>query len=236
MPPSPITSTSVYRPAMTVPIPSLFGALATRGAGGRRCRRPSWHRDRAGRTSPVAPFGPRYSVATSFGLGAPGSDASVAGVLPGCRRRSRVALLPQAVPVGSLGPAVQSMVASFGTWAVFATGSAMCIPIASGSPGVGSGDVSGAGRGGGGRGVGVGRPRAITGDRQAHEAAGAEALWGGHRLQSPATRASVRFAGHGEICSWRKTIGDRRECEPSEGRTDREPACPRARRATAPAQ
>ena len=33
MPPSPITSTSVYRPAMTVPIPSPVGTLAARGRG-----------------------------------------------------------------------------------------------------------------------------------------------------------------------------------------------------------
>ena len=33
MPPSPITSTSVYRPAMTLPIPSQVATMAPRGAG-----------------------------------------------------------------------------------------------------------------------------------------------------------------------------------------------------------
>ena len=117
MPPSPITSTSVYRPAMTVPIPSPVGPLAVRGVGtadaaavvasgsGRASDSVDSRAEVAsgsGRAKvPVAPYGPTVAVACSVGLGAPGSDASVADAVP---ERSTVARWPGTnAPVASAG-------------------------------------------------------------------------------------------------------------------------------------
>ena len=76
MPPSPITSTSVYRPAMTVPIPSPVVTRAARGVGAFDAAvvasESAWSivaAARSGRNSPVASVG---------GVEAPDSTSVVA--------------------------------------------------------------------------------------------------------------------------------------------------------------
>ena len=74
MPPSPITSTSVYRPAMTVPIPSPVGDPGRARRGGLRFRVPWWRRDRVGSNVSVGPSGRYAPVAISVGFGASGLE------------------------------------------------------------------------------------------------------------------------------------------------------------------